>query len=106
VITEEFNDESVLMWLQQWYSERCDGEWEHSYGIEISTLDNPGWQIKVDLRDTGLEEARFENVTVERAKTDWIRCSVGDKMFRGACGPLNLTELLGYFRSFADKARE
>jgi hypothetical protein len=28
--------------LEAWYASRCDGEWEHGYGISIETLDNPG----------------------------------------------------------------
>jgi len=32
-----------LKWLQQWYSEHCDGAWEHGFGITIETIDNPGW---------------------------------------------------------------
>ena len=106
MMTQQFNDKSVLTWLQQWYSDRSDGEWEHTYGIEILTRDNPGWQIKVDLQGTGLKETSFEKVTVERAKTDWIHYSVEDERFKGACGARNLTELLSYFRSFADKVRE
>jgi hypothetical protein len=46
---------SSLDFLQRWYAEQCDGKWEHSYGVRIETLDNPGWQITVDLNGTGLE---------------------------------------------------
>lgn len=24
-----------LKWLQEWYIQNCDGDWEHCYGIEI-----------------------------------------------------------------------
>ena len=43
---------SNIEWLQQWYQKNCDGEWEHLYGIEIETLDNPGWHVKIDLEET------------------------------------------------------
>jgi hypothetical protein len=39
----------MLQWLQEWYLEQCDREWEHEYGIKIGTLDNPGWTITIDL---------------------------------------------------------
>jgi hypothetical protein len=29
--------------LQQWYLAQCDGDWEHEWGVQIGTLDNPGW---------------------------------------------------------------
>lgn len=31
--------------LERWYASQCDDNWEHSYGIRIDTLDNPGWRI-------------------------------------------------------------
>jgi len=34
--------------LQAWYVVQCDGDWEHTYGVKIETLDNPGWMLRVD----------------------------------------------------------
>lgn len=34
---------NALEWLTSWYKTQCNGDWEHSYGIEISTIDNPGF---------------------------------------------------------------
>jgi Immunity protein 53 len=31
------NDMSV----EEWYSRQCNGEWEHGFGVEIATIDNP-----------------------------------------------------------------
>ena len=25
----------VFVWLQEWYKNQCDGDWEHEYGIKI-----------------------------------------------------------------------
>ncbi len=44
----------ILAWLQDWYRSRCDGTWEHSYGVKIDTLDNPGWLVTVDLGERSL----------------------------------------------------
>jgi hypothetical protein len=35
-------NENILQWLQSWYQSRCDGEWEHNYGVKIDTLDGNG----------------------------------------------------------------
>ncbi len=48
--------------LQAWYLAQCDGEWEHGFGPTISTLDNPGWSVKVDLKGTELFEKPFSLV--------------------------------------------
>lgn len=47
-------EDNLLEWLQDWYLQQCDGEWEHFYGVKIETLDNPGWYIEIDLNDTTL----------------------------------------------------
>jgi len=35
-------NDDLLKWLQDWYAARCYGDWEHEFGINIRTLDNPG----------------------------------------------------------------
>ncbi len=46
---------SALKWLEQWYAEQCDGVWEELYGITIQTLDNPGWDVTIQLIGTKYE---------------------------------------------------
>lgn len=45
---------NVLQEIQSWYISNCNGDWEHSFGVSIDTLDNPGWSVRIDLADTGL----------------------------------------------------
>jgi hypothetical protein len=43
--------------------------------ISLSTLDNPGWAFKVDLKDTYLSDRKFDEVRVEGAdQNDWYVC--------------------------------
>jgi hypothetical protein len=99
-----------LLWLQTWYASQCDGDWEHSFGLEISTLDNPGWKVCICLDDTELEGRNFERVETRRNDADWFSCCVGvgelnrqtsNAMFQAFCGPNNLTEVLEIFRIWA-----
>lgn len=32
----------VLERLERWYAAQCNGDWEHTYGVKIGYLDNPG----------------------------------------------------------------
>jgi hypothetical protein len=41
--------EQLLEQIQNWYAGQCDGRWEHSFGIKIETLDNPGWTCPASL---------------------------------------------------------
>jgi len=89
--------------LQDWYEAQCDGDWEHQYGVEINTLDNPGWMVKVDLAGTNLEGASFATVDeTHRSEDDWIYCEVRDGRFWGSGGTHNLLEILRLFRSWAE----
>jgi hypothetical protein len=95
-----------MAWLQAWYVTQCDGEWEHEYGISIETLDNPGWFLKVDLRDTAMVDVMFAKREVRRSEHDWFIARVVDDRFEVACGPLNLGEAIHEFRLWvADHSR-
>jgi hypothetical protein len=88
--------------LQKWFVAECNGDWEHQYGVRISTLDNPGWAVDIDLRDTSLEHLSFDGVSVDRSEHDWIRCNVEAAVFRGRGGPENLGEILRTFLGWAE----
>lgn len=40
--------------LDDFYRQRCNGQWEHRYGITIETCDNPGWLFL--LEDDNLDK--------------------------------------------------
>ncbi len=90
--------------LQAWYLAQCDGDWEHSYGITLGTLDNPGWRLKVDLVGTALAGRPFETVEhgMEPDEADWLRCWVDKGQFHGACGAPNLSAMLSIFLDWAE----
>jgi hypothetical protein len=90
-----------LDWLQAWYVAHCDGDWEHQEGVRLSTVDNPGWRLKVNLAETNLAQRPFDRLEVERTEHDWMHCWVEDETFHAACGPRNLTEVLRVFRAWA-----
>ena len=93
---------SELTELQNWYAAQCDGEWEHQDGIEINTLDNPGWRIVIDLDDTPLEGIAFEPVEENyEHDTEWLRCWIADEKFQAAGGPLRLSRMLRIFLDWA-----
>ncbi len=91
-----------LTWLQKFYARCCDGDWEHSYGFTIVTLDNPGWSVKVALTGTYLQGSAFELIKIERSPDDWIYCSVRDDVFTGFGGSENLAEILTVFKDWVE----
>jgi hypothetical protein len=83
--------------LEKWYADRCDGDWEHQWGIEIGTIDNPGWTLKIDLMKTTKQDAVLQTTRIERSERDWIMYWVAENRFQAACGPENLSEVIALF---------
>ena len=103
--------EDPLAWLMAWYLRQCDNDWEHSYGVEIGTLDNPGWSLKVELTDTPLNGRKFARVAHGEPADDldewrrvgsWWVAEVKDGAFQAACGPLDLSAVISVFREWAE----
>lgn len=88
--------------LQQWYLDQCDDEWEHSFGIKIDTLDNPGWSVTIDLDDTNLADKPFQEISNLEPQSDWTRCWKEGTKFKGVSGPNNLQEILKTFIDWAE----
>lgn len=91
-----------LNWIANWFDKQCDGDWEHENGIKITTIDNPGWSVSIDLFDTNLEGKEFDTIKEDRSENDWFICFVVNKKFESRCGPRNLSEVLRIFRSWAE----
>jgi hypothetical protein len=104
------SDDSIR-WLMNWYLAECNGDWEHSYGVEIGTLDNPGWSLKINLCETSLADRSFPKVQYGAPAQDldqwrqsgsWWIAEVKDSIFEAACGPLDLPAAIAVFRQWAE----
>jgi len=97
----------ALDFLVSWYSAQCDGDWEHECGIEIGTLDNPGFTLKVDLKGTLLDGRSLVRISHNiESDGDWWMCWTQDNTFRGAGGPGNLRSLLEAFKDWATELEQ
>lgn len=103
-------DDNILIELQEWYYKHCNGYWEHKYGIEIISLDNPGWMIKIDLKETEFENKDFipykkgefqDNVSPKI----WIDCYIKDNIFYGAGDSKKLKKIIKVFLDWCNFAK-
>lgn len=92
--------------LQKWYQSQCHGDWEHTYGVKIDTLDNPGWSVAIDLVDTDLAEQSFTKIERHQSETDWLVCDVQQFRFIGFGGPLQLEEIVTIFLEWAQEGKQ
>jgi hypothetical protein len=92
---------TAMLRLQQWYRNECNGDWEHSFGISIETLDNPGWLISIDLEETAWAGTVIPLARFERSDTDWMQYEFTDTTFTGCGGVGNLAEIVEAFLEVA-----
>jgi len=94
---------NLLKEIQDWFQNQCDGEWEHKHGINIESCDNPGWWVKISLKNTNLENKHFSpvnyGVSEDRMTTErqWLDCYIKDNVFNGAGDISKLDEILNIF---------
>jgi hypothetical protein len=88
----------MIQWLQNWYLAKCDGDWEHEFGISIETLDNPGWMVTIDLSNTILEGIEIPYTLLDKADNDWIGYSIVSNVFKGSGDPKKLMRIIEEFK--------
>jgi hypothetical protein len=91
---------SPLDFLVTWYTEQCDGDWEHSYGISIESLDNPGWKVDIPIEDTELDGRVLERTRIEDSDESWTLTWSDGKVFYARCGAGDLATVLKVFQEF------
>jgi len=93
--------------LQAWYLSQCNEDWEHTYGIDIGTLDNPGWSLTIDLTGTSLQGKAYPAYSYgidersEPTSQDWLTSKVEKGKFVCHGGPRKLEEMINVFLSWA-----
>lgn len=97
------NKMNILLWIQKWYKEQCDGDWEHLYGVTIETLDNPGWSVDIELSDTIFEGNEFKTLQIHKEESDWIHCAIKDNVFRGRGDSNKLEKILMVFKEWVEE---
>jgi disulfide oxidoreductase YuzD len=96
-------ENSLISWLENWFLSNCNNDWEHSYGITIETTDNPGWYIKIDLKNTSLENEEREYILTEKNENDWYGIKVENAEFVASGDPSKLSLLLNIFKKMVEE---
>lgn len=95
---------STLSDFIAWYAAQCDGSWEHAYGFEIRSLDNPAIIISISLKDTNLENKIFKDLKVNyESETEWFFCQkTSDCHFKGVGSPDKFEDILQVFLKWVE----
>ena len=92
----------ILKWLEDWYAARCNGDWEHGSGVNIGTLDNPGWTISINLEETEWEDLIVDSELNEKSDTDWYYYKIENSVFLAGGDLTKLAFLLERFRDIVE----
>ncbi len=95
---------TTLKWIENWFQTQCNGDWEQAYGIKIESLNNPGWDLVIDLSETELKDLNIDYTLFKKSKTDWYGFSVKNNEFVGLGDPHKLEFLLALFREIVEKS--
>jgi hypothetical protein len=88
----------MIDWLESWYQNQCDSEWEHEYGIVIESLDNPGWRITIDLANTTIKTEEISWTLFEVSEENWVGFKIENNQFVGSGDARKLNFLIFIFK--------
>lgn len=93
----------ILDWIQNWFKDNCDDEWEHGEGIQITTLHNPGWDVEIDISNTSLATFEIPWILNEIGKQDWYGVKIENQKFNASGDSGKLKFLLELFKETVEK---
>jgi len=85
----------MIKCLQGWYYEQIQGD--NRFRIKINTLSNPGWSLRVILKDTYLFDKVVREVKYDISELDWLQIYKKEDTYNGVGGPLKLSEIVHSF---------
>ena len=93
----------ALTWLQDWHAAQRH-DCRQGGRVRIATLDNPGWEVSIDLTDTNLASGAFTEIDDHPpTRLDWFEARVSGNVYRADSGPLGLGRCLEEFRHWAQQ---
>lgn len=84
----------LIVRLQGWYESNCNGDWEHSSGVKIESLDNPGWMVRLDIVGTQVEGKMLGRVIVDNSVENWLHYWSDGESIQAAGSPQRLRDAL------------
>ena len=93
----------ILDWIQNWFKDTCDGDWEHGEGIQITTMAKPGWEVEIDISKTSVANMNLKWILNEIGPQDWYGVKIENQKFNAAGDSGKLEFLLGLFKEMIEK---
>ena len=54
-LTRTAEETTALQLIEEWFKQKCDGDWEHRFGFTRESTDDPGWAVTLDMDMTPVD---------------------------------------------------
>lgn len=92
-----------INWLKEWFKSYCNEDWEYENQIQIYTVSNPGWVVKIGLLFTPLENLKVDYKLDENSENDWYGISVKNSVFEATGDIDKLNFLIEKFKEIVEE---
>jgi hypothetical protein len=99
-----FNENKIINWMQNWYYQQCDEDWENPSRFLLETTAF-GWYFSVFLEESIYEEKSFALIEVKKSEKDWYSCCRTKYRFEGKGGIFNLIDILNVFINWIEDCK-
>lgn len=93
----------IIDWIQNWFKDNCNGDWEKGEAIQIITIDNPGWEVEIDISTTSIASINLEWILNETSPQDWYGVKIENQKFTAQGDSDKLEFLLGLFKEMIER---
>jgi hypothetical protein len=100
-----FDENEIINWMENWYYQQCDEDWEHTERFRIKTTES-GWFFSMFLEDTICEDKTFDPIEVKKSEKDWFKCYKNGHSFEGKGGIFNLVDILNIFINWVEECEK
>ncbi len=92
----------LLKWLQDWYIQECINNKNciSDEIINIDTIDNPGWHIRINIKATKLARRILDEINFDNGDDDWVFIKLNTGVFEGVGDKSKLVFILQFFKAW------
>lgn len=92
----------LLNWLQDWYIQECiiNNNYNSDEIINIDTIDNPGWHIRINLKGIKSTRKILDEINVDNGDDDWVFIKMNSGVFEGVGDKNKLVYILQFFKAW------
>ena len=94
-----------IAWFEKWYANETYKNYGKKIEINISTIENSAWRIKINLKNTSFIKKDIEKDENFKSKYNWYKAKIKKNEFIAEGDFTKLSFLIGKFRSLIGESK-